>query len=52
MEDESATQNEAEITIDPEQVILTCLNCGAKMSQRACKLICECGYYASCSDYY
>lgn len=37
---------------DPEELILTCANCGAKMDERRCKLICECGYFASCSDYY
>jgi hypothetical protein len=37
---------------DPEEVVLTCINCGAKMDQMKCKLICECGYFASCSDYY
>jgi len=37
---------------DPEALIWTCANCGAKMDERKCKLICECGYFASCSDYY
>ena len=37
---------------DPATVILTCANCGAAMDQRACKLICRCGYFLSCSDYY
>jgi len=37
---------------DPEEIILTCANCGAKMDERRCKLVCECGYFASCSDYY
>lgn len=36
----------------PEEMILTCLNCGKKMTQDKCKLRCECGYFASCSDYY
>lgn len=35
-----------------EDIVLTCANCGKKMEERKCKLICECGYYASCSDYY
>ncbi len=43
------TQN---IEQSPEDIILTCANCGKKMEERKCKLICECGYYASCSDYY
>lgn len=37
---------------DPEAVILTCANCGATMDERKCKLICRCGYFLSCSDYY
>jgi hypothetical protein len=38
--------------IDPGTVVLTCANCGAEMDQRKCKLICRCGYFLSCSDYY
>jgi hypothetical protein len=38
--------------IDPTAVILTCANCGAPMDERKCKLICRCGYFLSCSDYY
>jgi len=37
---------------DPGVVILTCANCGAAMDERKCKLICRCGYFLSCSDYY
>jgi len=37
---------------DPEAVVLTCANCGAAMDERKCKLICRCGYFLSCSDYY
>ena len=37
---------------DPGTVILTCANCGAEMDERKCKLICRCGYFLSCSDYY
>jgi hypothetical protein len=37
---------------DPEAVIMTCPNCGAWLSERRCKLICRCGYFLSCSDYY
>ena len=37
---------------DPAAVILTCANCGAWMDERRCKLICRCGYFLSCSDYY
>jgi hypothetical protein len=39
-------------SIDPGTVILTCANCGAQMDERKCKLICRCGYFLSCSDYY
>jgi hypothetical protein len=38
--------------LDPGTVILTCANCGAQMDERKCKLICRCGYFLSCSDYY
>jgi hypothetical protein len=37
---------------DPAAVILTCANCGAMMDERKCKLVCTCGYFLSCSDYY
>ena len=37
---------------DPETLVLTCANCGAAMDERKCKLICRCGYFLSCSDYY
>jgi hypothetical protein len=37
---------------DPVAIVLTCANCGARMDERKCKLICSCGYFASCSDYY
>ena len=35
----------------PEQMVRTCLNCGAVLEERKCKLFCSCGYYASCSDF-
>jgi hypothetical protein len=38
--------------VDPALVMLTCANCGATMDERKCKLICRCGYFLSCSDYY
>lgn len=41
-----------EFTVDPSALVLTCANCGRMMDERKCKLICECGYFASCSDYY
>ena len=37
---------------DPGVVVLTCANCGATMDERKCKLVCRCGYFLSCSDYY
>jgi hypothetical protein len=44
--------SEADDTVDPGLVILTCANCGAAMDERKCKLVCRCGYFLSCSDYY
>lgn len=44
--------DDPEPTTDPALVILTCANCGAPMDERKCKLICRCGYFLSCSDYY
>ena len=38
--------------VAPGALILTCANCGARMDERKCKLICRCGYFLSCSDYY
>jgi hypothetical protein len=42
----------AAVDPDPGALILTCANCGAPMDERKCKLICRCGYFLSCSDYY
>jgi hypothetical protein len=42
----------AEIPDDPGALILTCANCDGQMDERKCKLICACGYFLSCSDYY
>ena len=42
----------AAVEPDPGALILTCANCGAAMDERKCKLICTCGYFLSCSDYY
>jgi hypothetical protein len=44
--------SEAASQPDPAAIVLTCANCGARMDERKCKLICRCGYFASCSDYY
>ena len=38
--------------VDPGLLIMTCANCGAAMDERKCKLICRCGYFLSCADYY
>jgi hypothetical protein len=47
-----ADEEDALLNADPGVVVLTCANCGAMMDERKCKLICRCGYFLSCSDYY
>jgi exosome complex RNA-binding protein Csl4 len=42
----------ADFSEDPGLVMTSCANCGAQMLDRKCKLICSCGYFLSCSDYY
>jgi hypothetical protein len=38
---------------DPGRLIRTCPNCGARLVESRCKLLCpRCHYYMSCSDYY
>lgn len=49
---ESADDLAERAEVDPGVVMLTCANCGAAMDERKCKLICRCGYFLSCSDYY
>ena len=49
LDDPDSTSGES---VDPGALILTCANCGAAMDERKCKLICRCGYFLSCSDYY
>jgi len=44
--------SDAATDYDRATVMLTCANCGARMIERKCKLICTCGYFLSCSDYY
>jgi hypothetical protein len=48
----SATTADDDAATDPALLVLTCANCGARMDERKCKLVCRCGYFASCSDYY
>lgn len=59
----SSARDEAEATVPPdilhvaapdaEAVIRTCPNCGARLHESRCKLLCpRCHYYMSCSDYY
>jgi len=38
-------------SVPAERLVRTCLNCGAELEERKCKLACRCGYYASCSDF-
>ena len=51
LDEERAVPN-SDLEDDPGAVVLTCANCGAAMDERKCKLICRCGYFLSCSDYY
>lgn len=40
---------------DAVEPMLVCPNCGSRLTERKCKLLCPeplCGYYLSCSDYY
>ncbi len=46
------TSATADFSEDPGLVMTSCANCGAQMLDRKCKLICSCGYFLSCSDYY
>jgi hypothetical protein len=47
-----ASANGSQTAFDPALTMQTCANCGATMIERKCKLICTCGYFLSCSDYY
>ena len=51
LDDEAPAADDA-ADADPGAIIRTCANCGAPMDERKCKLICRCGYFLSCSDYY
>ena len=50
--DAGETLSTDRVADDPGTLILTCTNCGARMEERKCKLICRCGSFLSCSDYY
>ena len=53
LDEDGETRSTADVEEeDPGVVVLTCANCGAAMDERKCKLICRCGYFLSCSDYY
>jgi len=53
LDDDIATEaSRPAAEVDPAAIMLTCANCGAAMDERKCKLICRCGYFLSCSDYY
>jgi hypothetical protein len=52
VDDGAAQDGTLPAAVDPGIVVLTCANCGARMDERKCKLICDCGYFLSCSDYY
>ncbi|TAM78565.1 MAG: hypothetical protein EPN50_01115 [Chloroflexota bacterium] len=36
---------------DLAALLTTCANCGQRLVDRGCKLVCRCGYFLSCSDY-
>ena len=48
----TSTGTSVDFSEDPGLVMTSCANCGAQMLDRKCKLICSCGYFLSCSDYY
>ncbi len=47
--DDSRTEGREPARENPSEF---CPVCHRRLAPRACKLICECGYYMSCSDYY
>ena len=48
----TGAEGSVDFSEDPGLVMTSCANCGAQMLDRKCKLICSCGYFLSCSDYY
>ena len=48
----TSVEGSVDFSEDPGLVMTSCANCGAQMLDRKCKLICSCGYFLSCSDYY
>jgi hypothetical protein len=48
----TSAEGSVDFSEDPGLVMTSCANCGAQMLDRKCKLICSCGYFLSCSDYY
>ena len=48
----TSAEGSVDFSEDPGLVMTSCANCGVQMLDRECKLICSCGYFLSCSDYY
>jgi hypothetical protein len=46
--------NAADLYLEPqpEDMVRCCANCGTRMVDNHCKLVCQwCGYFASCHDF-